>query len=91
VSRIWQLIPYFTYNFHSGVSMKDDKKDIPFKIGDRVEFSPDKKTIGWTSSSFDRLRIHPGDIGIVTKIVDNAIFIDDDRGGLSWECFRLVK
>lgn len=60
----------------------------PFKIGDRVVFSPDERTIGWTWSSFDRLRIKPGDVGVVTKIVDDALFIDDERGGFHWECFK---
>jgi small-conductance mechanosensitive channel len=60
----------------------------PFKVGDTVEFAPDERTIGWTWSSFDRLRIHPGDKGIVTKIVGRCIFIDDGRGGFDWECFR---
>ena len=60
----------------------------PFKIGDRVVFDPDERTIGWTYSSFDRLRIHPGDVGIVTKIVDDLIFIDDNRGGFAWDCFK---
>jgi hypothetical protein len=60
----------------------------PFKIGDRVVLDPDQRTIGWAYSSFDRLRIHPGDEGTVTKIVSDMILIDDDRGGFSWECFR---
>jgi len=60
----------------------------PFKIGDRVIFDPDKRTIGWTYSSFDMLRIHPGDIGTVTKIVDDMILIDDNRGGFAWQCFK---
>jgi hypothetical protein len=63
----------------------------PFKIGDRVVFDPDARTIGWTYSSFDRLRIHPGDVGTVTKIVDDMILIDDDRGGFAWECFKKVS
>jgi len=60
----------------------------PFKIGDRVVFSPSEHDIGWTWSSFKRLRIQPGDAGIVTKIVDGDIFIDDGRGGFAWQCFR---
>jgi hypothetical protein len=60
----------------------------PFKIGDKVVFSPDARTVGWTWSSFDRLRIQPGDLGTVTKIVIDMLFIDDGRGGFSWECFR---
>jgi hypothetical protein len=60
----------------------------PFKIGDRVVFAPDERTVGWTYSTFDRLRIHPGDEGTVTRIVDDMIFIDDDRAGFAWECFK---
>jgi hypothetical protein len=63
------------------------RRENPFKLGDRVVFNPDEWTIGWTYSSFDRLRIHPGDEGIVTKIIDDLIFIDDGRGGFAWECF----
>ena len=65
-------------------------KQNPFKIGDKVAFAPDERTIGWTWSSFDRLRIHPGDMGVVTQIVDDAIFRDDGRGGFSWESFKLA-
>jgi hypothetical protein len=65
-----------------------DRPPNPFKIGDKVVFSPDARTIGWTYSSFNRLRIQPGDVGIVTKIVNDALFIDDGRGGFSWECFK---
>lgn len=67
----------------------DDLRN-PFKIGDRVIFDPDARTVGWTWASFDRLRIHPGDVGIVTKIVDDMVLIDDDRGGFHWECFKLT-
>lgn len=72
---------------------KRGKKPLPnpFKIGDKVVFDPDRRTIGLTYSSFDRLRIHPGDAGTVTKIVDGAIFIEDGRGGLSWPCFKRSK
>ncbi len=60
----------------------------PFKLGDKVIFSPDARAIGWTYSSFDRLRIQPGDVGVVTKIDEDVVFIDDGRGGFSWECFK---
>jgi hypothetical protein len=57
----------------------------------RVIFSPDERTVGWTWSSFDRLRIKPGDVGVVTKIVEDALFIDDERGGFHWECFKAAS
>lgn len=60
----------------------------PFKIGDKVIFSPSEHDIGWTWSSFDRLRIHPGDVGFITKMVNDIIYIDDERGGFYWECFK---
>jgi hypothetical protein len=63
-------------------------RDNPFKVGDKVIFDPSARTIGWSWSSFDRLRIHPGDQGVVSKIVDNYIYIDDDRGGFHWESFK---
>jgi hypothetical protein len=70
------------------VGMTD--RENPFKLGDKVMFSPDARTIGWTWSSFNRLRILPGDIGIVTRIVDNLILNDDEWGGFAWQCFKLV-
>ncbi len=68
-----------------------DRQENPFRVGDRVVFDPNEHTIGWSWSSFDRLRIHPGDVGVVTKIVDDYLYIDDDRGGFSWECFKPKK
>lgn len=58
-----------------------NERSNPFKVGDKVKFDPDERTIGWTYSSFDRLRIHPGDIGMITRIVGDIVIIDDDRGG----------
>lgn len=66
-------------------------QENPFKVGDKVMFAPDERTIGWTYPSFDRLRIHPGDVGIVTRIVGDIILIDDERGGFSWHCFKKVE
>ena len=66
-------------------------RENPFKIGDRVVFDPDGRTIGWTWSSFDRLRIQPGDKGVVTKITDDLVFIEDGRGGFHWESFKLLN
>ena len=61
----------------------------PFSIGDRVSFQPDERTIGWSYSSFDRLRLNPGEAGIITRISDDQyLYLDDDRGGVHWECFK---
>jgi ATP-dependent exoDNAse (exonuclease V) alpha subunit len=63
----------------------------PFKIGDRVEFAPNEHAYGWTCHSFERLKLKPGDIGFITRIEGEVyIFLDDDRGGLHWECFKGV-
>jgi hypothetical protein len=68
---------------------EEQQKVNPFKIGDRVTFAPDDHTVGWSWSSFDRLRLHPGDTGIVTRISkENYLYLDDDRGGFHWECFK---
>jgi hypothetical protein len=69
--------------------MTDKQKANPFKIGDRVTFAPDEHAMGWAWSSFDRLRLHLGDTGIVTRIgKENYLYLDDDRGGFHWECFK---
>jgi ATP-dependent exoDNAse (exonuclease V) alpha subunit len=67
-------------------------KTNPFKIGDRVEFTPNNHAYGWTCHSFDRMRLKPGNTGVITRIDKGMyLFLDDDRGGLHWECFQLSK
>jgi hypothetical protein len=35
------------------------------------------------------MRLKPGDTAIITRIdKDVYLFLDDDRGGLHWECFE---
>jgi hypothetical protein len=64
----------------------------PFKIGDRVTFAPDERAVGWAWSSFDRLRLKPGNVGVVTRIDKSLyLFLDDERGRFQWECFRKVE
>ena len=61
----------------------------PFKVGDRVVFAPDQRVIGWSYPSFDRVRLHPGDSGVVTRIERGMyLYLDDGRGGFHWECFK---
>jgi hypothetical protein len=61
----------------------------PFKLGDRVVFAPDDQAAGRAWSSFDRLRLRPGDVGVVTRVANNGyLYLDDERGGFHWECFR---
>jgi len=55
-------------------------------------FAPDEHAIGWAWSSFDRLRLKPGDTGIVTCIDGEMyLYIDDNRGGFHWECFKKAE
>ena len=68
--------------------MTDEQKTCPFKIGDRVRFAPNAHAYGWTWSSFDRMRLQPGDIGVVARIENGCLLLDDDRGGIQWECFE---
>jgi hypothetical protein len=69
--------------------MFDEQKANPFKIGDHVIFAPDEHIVGWSWSSFDRLRLEPGDTGIVTRIDKGMyLYVDDDRGGFHWQCFK---
>jgi hypothetical protein len=69
--------------------MTDTQTTNPFHIGERVTFTPDDRTVGWAWSSFDRLRLQPGDSGTVTRIDQGMyLYLDDDRGGFHWECFK---
>ncbi len=69
--------------------MADEQKRNPFTIGDRVTFLPDDHAVGWSWPSYDRLKLKPGDTGTITR-VDNGmyLYLDDDRGGFHWECFK---
>jgi hypothetical protein len=67
----------------------NEQKSCPFKIGDKVVFSPNQHAYGWTWPSFERMRLTPGQVGTITRISnDEYLYLDDDRGGLHWECFR---
>jgi hypothetical protein len=69
--------------------MTREQRACPFKIGDCVKFVPDQHTYGWTWPSFDAIRLKPGDTGVVTRISQGQyLYLDDDRGGLHWECFE---
>jgi hypothetical protein len=69
--------------------MAEEQKPNQFKIGDQVRFTPDEHAYGWTWPSFERMRLKPGDTAIITRIdKDVYLFLDDDRGGLHWECFE---
>ena len=68
-----------------------EQKENPFKVGDRVAFRPDERAIGWTWSTFERVRLKPGDTGVITRIDENAyLYLDDGRGGFHWECFKAI-
>jgi hypothetical protein len=69
----------------------DVPRMCPFKIGDRVRFVPNPHAFGWTWSSFDRMRLHPGDSGTVTRIENGCLILDADRGGIHWECFERAE
>ena len=72
--------------------MSKTQNMIPFKIGDKVTFLPDERTVGRAWSSLERLRIKPGDTGVVTRIEkDMYVYLDDDRGGFHWECYKKIS
>ena len=69
--------------------MTGKQTDNPFKVGDCVIFTPNEHAIGRTWSTFDRVRLKPGDTGVVTRIdKDVYLYLDDDRGGFHWQCFK---
>jgi len=72
--------------------MPHGQRDCPFKIGDQVSFAPDEHATGWSWSSFERVRLKPGDNGIVTRISKEMyLYLDDERGGFHWECFKKAE
>jgi len=71
--------------------MRTPKQECPFKIGDRVLFSPSERTTGWYQHAWDRLRIKPGDHGTITKIDQGVyVYLDDNRGGFFWTEYKLA-
>ncbi len=61
----------------------------PFKIGDKVVFAPNERTVGWLWPTFERIKLKPGDVGIITRIErEDFVYLDDGKGGLHWECFK---
>jgi hypothetical protein len=69
--------------------MAQEKAMSPFKIGDRLIFSPDERTVGWIGPTFEKVHLKPGDSGVVTRIKDGMyIYLDNERGGFHWECFK---
>jgi len=63
--------------------------DCPFKVGDRVIFAPDARTKGWQGETFERYGVHEGGIGVIVRIEDGQyIWLEGDRGGFHWQCFK---
>ncbi len=68
------------------------QQTCPFKVGDRVTFLPDKRTYEWTWPSFAVVKLKPGDTGVITRIAQDVyIYLDNERGGLHWECFQFAS
>ena len=63
----------------------------PFRVGDRVVFAPDAHTAGWIWSSYPSMRIWPGDVGVVTRIDRDIIWVDGDRGGIAWQTWKRAE
>ena len=42
--------------------------------------------------TLDRIRLQPGDQGVVTRIeADDFVYIEDGKGGLHWQCIQKVE
>jgi hypothetical protein len=60
--------------------MIENQSTNPFKIGDRVVFAPDERSMGWDWPIFGRVRLKPGDSGVITRIEkDVYLYLDDER------------
>jgi hypothetical protein len=75
-----------------GGTVKVVMNECPFKLGQRVVFTPNDHAKGWSLHTFERVRLKPGDSGLITRIEkDSYIFLDDERGGFHWECFSAAN
>ena len=71
--------------------MQAQEQRCPFKIGDRVVFSPSEHTVGWYQHAWDKFRLKPGDFGTITRIDQGVyVYLDDDRGGFFWSEYKLA-
>lgn len=66
-------------------------QDNPFKVGDRVVFTPEERTIGWYQHSFERWAIYPGYEGDVTRIDTDQVELDTKtESAMHWSQFRFL-
>jgi hypothetical protein len=72
--------------------MERSNQECPFQIGDCVVFTPNDHAVGWSWSAFDRVKLKPGDKGIITRIEKGRyLYLDDGRGGFHWQCHASCK
>lgn len=72
--------------------MTGNQAQCPFSVGERVTFIPDDHARGWSWATFERVRLHPGDVGTISRIdAGQYIFLDDERGGFHWQCFKRIE
>lgn len=62
----------------------------PYNIGDRVRFTPSKRTKG-LYQDIERFGLKPNQVAIIREIRDGVyLYFDDGKGGFPWNEFSSV-
>jgi len=63
------------------------KTKCPFKVGDKVRFTPSKRTIG-LYQNIERFGVLAGEVLTITEIKDGTyLYFSSNKGGWPWNEF----
>ena len=64
----------------------------PYRVGDELVFVPDDRTRGWYQNAFDRWGVYPGYIGVVTRITESDVELENNaEAAMHWSQFRYAR
>jgi hypothetical protein len=67
------------------------KIGCPFKVGDKVQFTPSKRTKG-LYQDIERFGVHVGEVLTITEIKDGTyLYFGSNKGDWPWSEFTRVK
>ena len=67
------------------------KTKCPFKVGDKVQFTPSKRTIG-LYQNIERFGVRVGEVLTITEIKDGTyLYFNSNKGGWPWNEFTRAE
>lgn len=67
------------------------KGRCPFKVGDKVKFTPSERTKG-LYQDIERFGLRVGEVGTIMEIKDGIyLYFGSNKGGWPWNEFALVE